>query len=142
MKKVLPAAIVIAIVFAGCATSAGSADNQQMTRDDVIALAKKGVSDNVIVNQIRATRSTFQLSNDDLITLKDAGVSDRVVNFMLNRAGEQQSSGYYYAPYYSYPFFYGSFSWNSPFYYGRPHFYSHFGGPHYSYYHLRSRVRR
>src|SRR5258707_2764362 len=94
MMKLLAAAIVIALVCAGCASTMGPANNHQMTKDDVIALAKKGISDDVIINQIRATGSTFQLTTDDLIGLKDAGVTDRVVNVMINRSGEQGTSGY------------------------------------------------
>jgi len=46
---------------------------------DVIELSKTGQNDQVIINQIRSTRSTFQLSAADLNLLKTNGVSDRVI---------------------------------------------------------------
>lgn len=46
---------------------------------DVIALAQGGHSDQVIINQIRSTRSTFQLAGSDLDMLKNAGVSQAVI---------------------------------------------------------------
>lgn len=46
---------------------------------DVIALAQAGHSDQVIINQIRSTRSTFQLAGSDLDMLKNAGVSQAVI---------------------------------------------------------------
>lgn len=51
---------------------------------DVKALAAARVGDDVIISQIRHTRTSFQLSSSDLIDLKNAGVSDRVVEFMIN----------------------------------------------------------
>ncbi len=51
---------------------------------DVKALATARVSDDVILSQIRSTRTSFQLSSADLIDLKNAGVSDRVVEAMIN----------------------------------------------------------
>jgi hypothetical protein len=55
------------------------AAQQRMGLTDVIQLAKAGHNDQVIVNQIRSTRSTFQLSAADLTMLRDNGVSDRVI---------------------------------------------------------------
>ncbi len=51
---------------------------------DVKALAKAGISEDVIVNQIKNSRTIFHLSAADIIDLRDAGVSDKVVNYMIN----------------------------------------------------------
>ena len=51
---------------------------------DVKALAKAGVSDDVIISQIRNTRTVYHLAAMDVIGLRDAGVSEKVLNFMLN----------------------------------------------------------
>ncbi len=51
---------------------------------DVKAMAKAGVSDDVIISQIRNTRTVYRLAAADVIGLRDAGVSDKVLNFMLN----------------------------------------------------------
>ena len=61
---------------------------QRLGITDVIELAKAGQGDQVIINQIRSTRSTFQLSSADLNLLKTNGVSDRVIAEMqVARAG-------------------------------------------------------
>jgi len=51
---------------------------------DVIDLSRQGLGDEVIVNQIRSTNSSFQLTSTDLSSLKQQGVSDRVIVAMQN----------------------------------------------------------
>ena len=51
---------------------------------DVKALAKAGISDDVIINQIKNSRTVYHLIAADVIGLRDAGVSDKVLNFMIN----------------------------------------------------------
>jgi hypothetical protein len=51
---------------------------------DVVQMCNNGQSDDVVINQIRATRSTFQLSTNDLNYLRDNHVSDRVIIEMQN----------------------------------------------------------
>jgi len=46
---------------------------------DVQVLAAKGLSDDLIIAQLRSTRSTFQLSTSDVEWLHTNGVSDRVI---------------------------------------------------------------
>jgi surface antigen len=53
---------------------------------DVKALAKAGVSDEVIISQIRNAHVAYHLSTAEIIDLKDAGVSERVIDFMINTA--------------------------------------------------------
>lgn len=55
-----------------------------LTVPDVIAMARAGISDDVIINQIQSSRTVFTLSTADIINLRNAGVSDNVVNFMIN----------------------------------------------------------
>lgn len=50
---------------------------------DVVQMAQSHISDEVIISQIRATRSVFNLSANDTIWLKQNGVSDLVVKEML-----------------------------------------------------------
>src|SRR5262245_60357200 len=61
-----------------------SASGSPMGMSDVIQLTKEGRSDDVIINQIRTTHSTFLLSTEDLRTLSTNGVSDRVIMEMQN----------------------------------------------------------
>jgi len=51
---------------------------------DVKALARSGINDDVIISQIRNSRTIYHLSAEDIIDLRDAGVSNRVVDFMIN----------------------------------------------------------
>jgi len=51
---------------------------------DVKELARAGVSDEVIISQIRNSRTRYQLSAQEIIDLKNAGVSERVIDFMIN----------------------------------------------------------
>ena len=51
---------------------------------DVQQLAASGVSDDVIINQIVTTGSTYRLSPTDIAWLRTNGVSDRVIIAMQN----------------------------------------------------------
>lgn len=128
-----------------------------MTKGDIIALSKEGVSDEVIISQIKATASYFQLNTDDIIELKKAGVSEKVINVMIKSAeprpvrqtARRYSYGYPsyypygiysgYSGYYGYPWYYPGYSSIYPgFGYGyyRPyvsHFYTPYYGGHFGY---------
>ena len=54
---------------------------------DVKALAKAGVSEDVMINQIHTSRTIFHLSAADIIDLRDAGVTDKVINYMIDTPG-------------------------------------------------------
>ena len=59
---------------------------QPLSVADVKALAAAKVSDDVIVSQIRNSRTVFRLSSADIIDLKNSGVSEKVIDFMINTA--------------------------------------------------------
>lgn len=61
---------------------------RQIGIEEVKQMVGQGLSEDVIVNQIRTTNSTYQLSAGDLQTLRDAGVSDRVIMEMQNRRAD------------------------------------------------------
>jgi hypothetical protein len=72
-------------VLAGQAEShskAGTA-HSALTVEDVIKLAKAGLSEDIIIQQIRKNGQAFDLSTEELIALKAASVSDRVIQAML-----------------------------------------------------------
>ena len=60
---------------------------QPLAVADVKALARSGISDDVIISQIRNSRTVYHLSAADIIDLRDAGVSNRVIDFMINTPG-------------------------------------------------------
>ncbi len=63
------------------ATSAASGG---LTVEDLVKMSKAGLSDGIIVQQIRKNGRAFDLTPDQLIQLKTASVSDRVISVMLD----------------------------------------------------------
>jgi uncharacterized protein YcfJ len=59
-------------------------EKQPLGVEDVKAMVRAGVSDDVIISQIISTHTAYHLSADDIISLHDAGVSTKVVNYMIN----------------------------------------------------------
>ena len=51
---------------------------------DIKALAKAGVSDEVILSQIRNSHTAYRLTTAEILDLKEAGVSEKVIDFMIN----------------------------------------------------------
>jgi len=63
-----------------------------MSVADVKSLAKAGIGEDLIINQISNSHSVYHLSADEIIDLRDSGVTDRVVNYMINTAGTVPAS--------------------------------------------------
>ena len=55
-----------------------------LTAEEVIKLAKAGLSEDIIIQQIKKNGQPFDLSTEQLIALKAENVSDRIVQAMLN----------------------------------------------------------
>jgi outer membrane lipoprotein SlyB len=60
---------------------------QPLATADVKALAQAKVSDDVIISQIRNSRTVYHLSAADIIDLRNSGVSETVIDFMINTPG-------------------------------------------------------
>jgi hypothetical protein len=58
---------------------------KSLTNDDVIKMAKAGLSDDIIVQSINAQPGAFKTGGSDLVALKTAGLSDRVVGAMIGK---------------------------------------------------------
>ena len=58
-------------------------NGQQLTIQDIENMARAGIKDSVIINQIDATHSVFHLSADQIVQLKNAGVSQNVIDHMI-----------------------------------------------------------
>jgi hypothetical protein len=54
---------------------------------DVVALVKAAISDELIISQIRNSRTVYHLTAAEIIDLKNNGVSEKVIEFMINTAG-------------------------------------------------------
>lgn len=76
----------LAIAFLAAAPLAASADT---SKEDILKLAKAGISDEVILAFVRANGAP-RLSSDDVIELKEAGVSDKVLSAMLSPKPERR----------------------------------------------------
>ena len=63
-----------------------------MTVDDVIRLSRAGLSDDVIIQQIKKKGQRFDLSTDQLVQLKSASVSERVIQVMIDPAKDTAPS--------------------------------------------------
>lgn len=57
---------------------------QPLSIEDVKALAKSGVTNDVIISQIRNSRTVYRLNTAQIIDLKNSGVSETVIDFMIN----------------------------------------------------------
>jgi uncharacterized protein YcfJ len=60
---------------------------QPLSVADVKALAQARINDDVIISQIRNSRTVYRLSSADIIDLHNSGVSDKVIDYMINTAG-------------------------------------------------------
>jgi len=52
--------------------------------EDVKALAKAGLSDDLIISQIRSSGTVYHFNAADIIQLKNAGVGEKVIAYMIN----------------------------------------------------------
>lgn len=60
-------------------------DRQEpLTINDVIKLSQSGVSDDTIIEYMRATDSSYNLSKTQVRRLQDANVSSQVIHFMMD----------------------------------------------------------
>jgi hypothetical protein len=89
MEK-LACLVAICVLFVSPARSQDAA--KRLTNQDIIAMAKLGLSDEVIIVKIRAAGSSgadasaFDTSVDGLKALKDGSVSDAVIKVMIDPA--------------------------------------------------------
>lgn len=74
---------LLAFSFALFGSVSVFAQEETMTNDEVISLAKAGLNESIIINKIKTSKSNFVLSTDNLIKLKQAGISDEIVAAML-----------------------------------------------------------
>lgn len=65
-------------------------ESQPLTIGDIVALTKAGVGDDLIIKQIRLSRTIFRLKSGEIIELRDAGVSEPVVDCMLDTLADFQ----------------------------------------------------
>ena len=70
------------IVSAGVGTTAAKS-GAALTNADVLKLKEAGLSEQLILDKIKSSASTFTLDTDDLLALKKAGLSDSIISAMI-----------------------------------------------------------
>ncbi len=144
MKQFVVLAVAIAgvLVLSGCMAGYESTYDQprrQMTIGEIDSLSTQGVSDSLIIAQIKATHSVFRLSSQDIVQLKKDGVSETVISAMIAAKPVNRSRWYgYYGPpaFYPYDVTFDYWWWGWPYYYpafyggfySHPFHFSHYGG--------------
>ncbi|HEY4254867.1 MAG TPA: hypothetical protein VGM34_00790 [Chlamydiales bacterium] len=58
--------------------------SEPLTMNDVIKLSQGGVSDDVIIQYMSESKSSYTLSQAQIRRLQDGGVSQRVINHMID----------------------------------------------------------
>jgi hypothetical protein len=66
--------------------------SQPLTVADVKSLVKAGISDDLVISQIRNSRTVYHLNTADIVDLKNSGVSERIIDFMINTPTQVQSA--------------------------------------------------
>ncbi len=67
-------------------------DTQPLTIDDIISMSQARIGDDLIISQIRNSRTVYHLKTSDILDLKRTGVSERVIDFMINTPDEIRSA--------------------------------------------------
>ncbi len=61
---------------------------QPLTIEDIEAMVRAKIGDDLIIAEIRNTRTVFHLSAAEIVNLKRAGVSEKVISFMIKTPAE------------------------------------------------------
>lgn len=92
MNRLLSITLIAAAVFVGgCATGRVYREGPPVvTAPPALTLAQikemtaKGVSDETILNALRASRAVYRLTSADVLDLQQAGVSQAVIDYLLS----------------------------------------------------------
>jgi len=66
--------------------------SQPLAVADIISMVKAGVSDDLVISQIRYSRTVYHLRSGEIIELKNTGVSEKIIDFMINTPAEMRST--------------------------------------------------
>lgn len=66
--------------------------SQPLTVADIISMVKAGVSDDLVISQIRYSRTIYHLKSAEIIELKNTGVNEKIIDFMINTPTEMRST--------------------------------------------------
>jgi hypothetical protein len=80
-RSLLIIAVGASLVIAGCAT-VGGPEPQPLTLEQIVALAKQGKDAPSIINDIKASQTTYDVTASQYAKLSRDGVPDAVLDFM------------------------------------------------------------
>ena len=86
----VPAACVFALPGAAAPQDQPAAP-RALTIADVTRMVKAGLSEDLVIAQIRKNGKAFDLTTDDLLKLKESGVSDNILKAMVDPGGPAQA---------------------------------------------------
>ena len=72
----------VLMMLASCATMNGGPELQPLTLEQIVTLAKGGKDAPAIINDIKATRTTYDVAASQYAKLSRDGVPDAVLDFM------------------------------------------------------------
>jgi hypothetical protein len=144
MRAIQAAMVLGALSLTGCYSEPSTVrvrvrePSPGLTTEDVVKMANAGISDSVIVDQIKSRGMETRPSADQIVSLKSEGVSDAVLEAMNNAQPPasrerivEYVNGYPYYPYYPYPYpYYGPY-YSVGFYWGYPYYYPYYHYPYY-----------
>jgi hypothetical protein len=78
--------MMLASMAAPRAAAQSSGAPGSLTVEDVLALSKAGVAEDVIITKIRMNGKAFDLNAAEILEIKKAGISDLIINVLMNPA--------------------------------------------------------
>lgn len=79
-------------VLSGVLASAMLLAQQPLTNEDVLKMAKAGMSDDVLVSMVQQNPGKYTTTPDSVIGLKAAGISDKVIAAIVNKSAALTSA--------------------------------------------------
>lgn len=67
-------------------------ESQPLAVSDIVSMVRAGVSDDLVITQIRYSRTVYHLKSGEIIELKNSGVSEKVIDFMINTPAEVRAT--------------------------------------------------
>ena len=128
MKSFFAVTLIVAAAFlSGCATRTVYREMPVATAPPALTLAQikemtaKGVSDDTLLNALRASRAVYKLTSKDVMDLQEAKVSQAVIDYLLStpqlyppQPAPRYRAYYYYYPAWPYcgPYWYYDWHWH------------------------------
>lgn len=92
IRFVIKGLLYAAAIYAAAIGSTASAET--FNNDSVIALARAGVGDDVLLSKVNSLPCSYDLSTEQLIRLRKSGISNAVLSAMVDRcAGASRAQG-------------------------------------------------